>query len=419
MPQYRGLQALPAYKHVLDNLFWFQKDADVNAVQTYRSLRLPRWVQVAWLVVICLFVTRLVIHQYQPKDGFLQMICFGTKFQPRELSEIRYADITRGSVGGYDGQFYAQIALDPLLHRITGTPVLDAPRYRAERPVLPMLSYLLGLGKTTYILQIYAVLNLLFWYILLAGLLGYLKAESMRDYLCISAVMLGYGPLASILRALTDLPAMTFGFFGLTIDGLLGSALIACAILTKPSSLLFAIPHLSTSFSKELRYLYRWAIILLIPAAWMLYIIGRTPPEGNPLTNFDWPGVDVTNQIITYIKSLAQYPVGNHPAMQVLSSAFNLASIFSLLIQVLYFAWHFNFRSTWWWIGTGFSVLFIFLSHAVMVEPVAFVRVLFPLTLAFNLCLRNETRGVYTLYFFPGNVALSWIWLSPLLALFL
>jgi hypothetical protein len=388
----------------------------VDETQNDRSLRLPRWVQVAWLVIICLFVTRLVIHQYQQKDGFVQLICFGTNFTARELPEIRSADISRNSPGGYDGQFYAQMALDPLLLRIAGTTVVDAPRYRSERPVLPMLSYLLGLGQTTYVLQVYAVLNLVFWYLLLAGLLWYLKAQSLRDYLCISAIMLGHGVLTSILRALTDLPAATFGFFGLTVDGLLGSFLITCAILTKPTALLFAIPHLGSTISRK-RYLYRWAIILLIPAAWMLYIRWVTPPEGNPLTNFNWPGLDVGRQIITFFQALAQFPIFSHGILNGLSYVFDLASIFSLLVQVVYFAFHCNLRSIWWWVGAGFSIIFIFLSHNVMVEQTAFVRAVGPLTIAFNLCLKNETRGVYRLYFFSGNIGLSWIWLKPLLAL--
>jgi len=307
--------------------------------------------------------------------------------------------------------------LDPLLLQPEMKVALDGPRYRAERPVLPIISYLLGRGKTTLVLQVYAIVNFVFWYLLLVGLLSYTKAQSLRDYLCISAIMLGYGVLMSILRALTDLPAATIGFYGLTMEGLMGSVLIACAILTKPSSLLFALPHLGAAFSVSLRYLYRWAIVVLIPAAWMLYIIWALPPSKPGPGNFSWPGLGLAHQVGIFFERVMVFPVRYSIILEFLTVLFDLACLLSLLVQVVYFVFQRNFGCRWWWLGAGFSVLYLFLNHSVLEEPIAFARAVIPLTLAFNLCLRNETPGVFRLYFFWGNIGLTWIWLRPTLDL--
>jgi len=41
---------------------------------------------------------------------------------------------------GYDGQFYIQIALDPLLRGAKLQQVLDAPAYRARRILAPAIA---------------------------------------------------------------------------------------------------------------------------------------------------------------------------------------------------------------------------------------------------------------------------------------
>ena len=115
------------------------------------------------------------------------------------------------STAGYDGQFYSQIAIHPSLRAPGLRESLDAPAYRAMRPFLPWLSYLAGFGRPFWIVQAYALSNLLFWYLLAFGLLHYLRPTSRRDYLCILAACLSSGCVFSATR--TRGPSCSYTLF--------------------------------------------------------------------------------------------------------------------------------------------------------------------------------------------------------------
>src|SRR5476649_2445749 len=91
---------------------------------------------------------------------------------------------------GYDGQFYAQIALDPTFRRPDLPGALDNPGFRGQRIFLPAIAHVLGLGRPKAVLFIYAALNLAFWYALLAALVRQLPAASTRSFLVLFAIML-------------------------------------------------------------------------------------------------------------------------------------------------------------------------------------------------------------------------------------
>jgi hypothetical protein len=81
-----------------------------------------------------------------PEHGCLALIRFGENFEARALPEVRALDPPALSPWGYDGQFYAQIALDPTLQNPDLERALDSPHYRARRIGLPALAALFGLG---------------------------------------------------------------------------------------------------------------------------------------------------------------------------------------------------------------------------------------------------------------------------------
>ena len=55
------------------------------------------------------------------------------------------------SEAGYDGQFYAQIALDPTLRNPGLKDACDNLAYRAQLIAMPVASYVLGLGQPRWI----------------------------------------------------------------------------------------------------------------------------------------------------------------------------------------------------------------------------------------------------------------------------
>lgn len=108
--------------------------------------------------------TVLVLLIFSPQTGFTSLIRFGETWSNRLHSSLQDLPIAVvPSSNGYDGQFYAQIALDPTLRDAELARVVDAPAYRARRILLPALAALLGLGIPWWTIQAYAVLNVLCW----------------------------------------------------------------------------------------------------------------------------------------------------------------------------------------------------------------------------------------------------------------
>ena len=81
-------------------------------------------------------------------------VCLGEeRIHPEAL-----AGIPRSSEHGYDGQYYAILAGDPLLLRPETAACLDAPYYRAGRIGLPLAAWLLALGRPGLAVLLYQLL---------------------------------------------------------------------------------------------------------------------------------------------------------------------------------------------------------------------------------------------------------------------
>ncbi len=81
-------------------------------------------------------------------------VCLGEeRIHPEAL-----AGIPRSSEQGYDGQYYAILAGDPLLVKPETAACLDAPYYRAGRIGLPLAAWLLALGRPGLAVLLYQLL---------------------------------------------------------------------------------------------------------------------------------------------------------------------------------------------------------------------------------------------------------------------
>ena len=79
------------------------------------------------------------------------------------LGELRdhpqaLAGVPRSSEHGYDGQYYATLATDPLLRRPETVACLDAPFYRAGRIGAPIAAWLLAFGRPQLAVVLYQLL---------------------------------------------------------------------------------------------------------------------------------------------------------------------------------------------------------------------------------------------------------------------
>jgi hypothetical protein len=71
------------------------------------------------------------------------LLFLGTRF----YHPPAFAGIPRVGRFGYDGQFYAALAIDPWLRSPETVKALDAPAYRATRILVPMAAWLVTLGR--------------------------------------------------------------------------------------------------------------------------------------------------------------------------------------------------------------------------------------------------------------------------------
>ena len=135
-----------------------------------KPLRLPLWLGIAAAVVLCLPPFLALRRARDPSSGFLGLALFGKHFETTRLEAVNRAAPPTATEIGYDGQFYAQVALDPSLGDPALPRALDNAAYRARRIGLPVLAWAAGLGRPAWVLQAYVLLNAVFWVLLLATL---------------------------------------------------------------------------------------------------------------------------------------------------------------------------------------------------------------------------------------------------------
>src|SRR4029077_10699809 len=108
--------------------------------------------------------------------------------------------------GVYDGQFYAQRALDPLLRDPLTDRAMDLAPFRARRILFSWTAYVAGLGRPSWILEAYALQNVVAWLILAAMLARWMPPSTPRGLAAWTACLFSHGLLWSVRFALLDGP---------------------------------------------------------------------------------------------------------------------------------------------------------------------------------------------------------------------
>ncbi len=184
-----------------------------------------------------------VLGRYETGTGFTRLIRFGDQFQDRVLPAVR--DVPHAVLPhsfGYDGQFYAQLAVDPLLRDPGIDRALDMVPYRARRILFSWTAYVLGLGQPRWVLQAYALQGAISWLLLAVILLHWMPPVSLRSFGLWFGCMFGHGAIISVMSALPDGPSLLVVSLALlALDRgrpLAGAALIGLAGLGKETNLL-------------------------------------------------------------------------------------------------------------------------------------------------------------------------------------
>jgi len=142
---------------------------------------------------------------------------------------------------GYDGQFYAALATDPLLLSPQTPALLDNPPYRAQRIFLPMLAHLVSLGDARAATFAYPLLCWLFTFVGFFALANLLQRFEVRGFWVFLAAA-HVGVAASVTRSTPDSAGTGLFFLGWAAWNAgrpgVATALWGSAVLTRETLLL-------------------------------------------------------------------------------------------------------------------------------------------------------------------------------------
>jgi hypothetical protein len=283
------------------------------------------------------------------------------------------ADAPKPSLDGYDGQFYAALATDPLIrHRQTGES-LDNPAFRGSRAMIPLLAWILAAGNAKAAVVTY---ELLCWALGCAAvfLVALMLARDGNHPAWAIVLIPGAGLAASLLRATPDAGTLAFILAALWFHrrGRFAPALVFAimAALSREIAILLAFGLALEELRKK--RIGRSAAFALCPAgallAWKMYLqlwLGSGFSSGEKL--FDYPFLWAYRKIGELV--LGRVGITAIEVIGVLGVGASLAGIAALVS-----------RKTDWsaaeFTYLGFGILIPFLSYSVFIEAWGHTRIL-------------------------------------------
>jgi hypothetical protein len=364
------------------------------------------------IFILMLSVPSVILFGSHSRDpSFFSLIHFGQSFASGQLAGVRELGVPIFSKYGYDGQFYAQLSLDPLLLTEDLNSALDNPSYRARRIGLPALAAVFGLGQVELTLRIYVFLNFVFWVLLAWVLLRVYSPNSWRDFALLVSILWTSGSLISLSRALTDFPAASLGLVLVLLRCCkpVTGWLFGFTALCKETAMLSFGAYISRcGFARE--KFNPWIILpLIVPIVfWTIYswfMLSDLSSTG--LGNFEWPGLGFSDKIIKSLSDI--YSMTLHSSnLRIATLILEVFAPISLFIQCAYMLLRWRLTDPIWCFGAGFVALFLVLGPSVWEAQFAYTRALLPLTMSFNLLLHAHAsdRGFWVC-FFMGNIGLT------------
>ena len=334
-------------------------------------------------IAVGLVLLALVAAKFDPRTGFAALIRFGAEWESRRMEQAApLAGATvRGS--GYDGQFYAQLALDPTLRDPGLAPALDAPAYRARRILVPAAAHALGLGQPGPVLQVFALLNVACWFVFAFILRREIGGAGPEAFARWFACVFSLGVLDSVRQSLVDLPALTLVLLAVRAarrpNPAAAAGWSALAHLAKETSALASLALLAFPARRPRGWLL-FAAALVPLAAWLAYVHARLPAGGTGLGNFTWPLWGAASQV-------------GHAVGRILAGDLDSRHVFALIaiaglgLQAVVLLRLRRPDDPWWRIGVAHVLLLAVLGPWVWSGYWAACRAVLPLTIAFNLLL--------------------------------
>ena len=353
------------------------------------------WVA-AYALVIAGFLAAIGRY-YHPAYGFTAFLELPAAGHSYELPTVQNAPhFDHPGSGGYDGQFYAQMAVEPLLKDPAIDRALDDAPYRAHRILFSWIAYAAGFGQPSAILQAAALENVVVW-LALAGLLWYwIPPTNGRAFVLWAGTLLAHGTLMSVRYALPDgLSLLLVALAVLAMESgrpLVAGAVLGLATLARETAML-AGAMLIRVVNRRRGWLLAagaGALAILPFAIWLDYLRsiyrGRTLAGGGHITTpFSGLASDVT--------SVWQASSGWLAA----TWRDDALALVAFLTQAVWIVWRLTRRGqrpAWALVAPAFLLLAL-LAHPVVWDgsPGAYTRVAMPLTMGVNVLLAREARA--------------------------
>lgn len=343
------------------------------------------------LLAAAVFIVAGVLARWRTETGFTALVRFGHAWDERRLPAVAAQRIAVVPGAGYDGQFYAQLAVSPDVRSPEVQRALDLPQYRARRMLAPVIAHVLGFGSPWAALNAYALLNLAAWLLLAWRLWRYLGPIGGHEAAVWCACLLSLGVLDSVRFSLTDLPAMLALFFAVECleSGGKSWAVVALALggLVRETSVMAG-----TIFAPVDRHdrrgwreaAVRAALAGLPVLAWSAWLAVNLPPDAGGFTgNFSWPGVALARHLGICASAIVG---GDFDGRY----TFGIVAALGLAYQACFVLRRAAEPSPWTRAGLPFAVLFWCLGDFVWHGYWAVARACLPLTFAYNLTLPRD-----------------------------
>lgn len=307
----------------------------------------------------------------------------------------------------YDGGFYVQLALDPLLRDPAIDRALDNPPYRSRRILFSWTAWAAGLGRPAWIVQAYAAQNIAFWLVLGAVMTRWLRPVSGRLFGLWFAVMFSDGLLASMRLSLLDGPSMLLLALAMAAAGQnrtwTCAAIVGVAGLGRETNLLGAV---SLPLPDDRRGWLRAAgaiVIVALPLLiWQDYVwsIYRGTSASAGIGHITPPLFALFRKWRMTFDGVGQHGLWSYQGM-------TLLVVVALTAQVVYIGWTREWKDPWWRLAAAYAALMLVVDYVVWEgTPGAITRVVLPLTFGFNVLLRKQARGFWPWYV-AGNLHLA------------
>lgn len=396
---------------------WILLSADFPRVLSLRSKISPppRWAFTLVALGVLAFLLSVYVRIWTPEHGITKFLRVGQEFEDRGTAVFRatpkFIDPFPAHRWGFDGQLYAEMALDPLLRDPHLHVALDDPPYRGQRILLSWIAWALGLGKPFWVLNAFAALNLIFW-LGFAWLAHRLFAPLGWAGLAGYAVLLPTcGVIESMQASLTDLPSFTLILGALTVGGTAGAGILALAALVRTTSLIgfVGLAEFSPPWGEALRKNIIRGLIAAVPVAlWVAYVLWvfRGRQVGFDGGNLAMPFRGMMEKLGELSVTLAHGPIRWHRLFFELYKSYELhalLTIIAVLTQTVYLALHREWKNPLWRWGAIVAVYFSCISFLSWESHFTITRHALPMTLAFNLLLAMRPTRAWLVWFLLGN----------------